>query len=475
MAEVWVTAGAPLKDGTGWTVWYSWADGDSAAPAAIEVTPEGGRPQIVHPVLKRVNAPQELGRQIGVATVQPDGAGPGTSYAVRIPEHRAGTPLRWRTLPSGIGDGLTFLISSCFWRYGDKEGHYAATVRDLVAKHEPAFKLVMGDQLYVDWPLLNLAPGIRAAVARRYLEYWEDAVYRDALCAAPTYYACDDHEFWNNYPDVQPQLPFTWRKTWRTQTTAVTKELYAAFQSCLNPEAEDRNWYSFDVHPVSFFVADTRSERTRYKAEPNGFFTGDQWDGLERWADALEGPGVLVLPQPLFHGRGSWKDRSLGAFDDDHERLLALFEKRLTGGGDPALAHDILVLTGDIHTGRYGAAVVPAAPGERVHEFVASPASRIGGAPSPFSAPDPSANPGIIGSGARAWWIDIPQVGDTPTVDDNVGLVRIVSSGPDMVRVELELWRVRAFDRAGVLALANPFDRARPPMYQLMHREITLR
>ena len=33
-SDVWVVAGAPLAGGTGWRIWYSWAEGEPASPPA---------------------------------------------------------------------------------------------------------------------------------------------------------------------------------------------------------------------------------------------------------------------------------------------------------------------------------------------------------------------------------------------------------------------------------------------------------
>ena len=77
----------------------------------------------------------------------------------------------------------------------------------------------------------------------------------------------------------------------------------------------------------------------------------EQWDDLEAWAKNLKGPGVLVLPQPLLKAGGSKTDRTLVDFQES-DRFGAIFERAL-GGDDP---HDILILTGDIHTGRLSSA-----------------------------------------------------------------------------------------------------------------------
>ena len=77
------------------------------------------------------------------------------------------------------------------------------------------------------------------------------------------------------------------------------------------------------------------------------------WEDLDAWAANLKGPGVLVLPQPLLKTGGSKTDRTLLDFKES-DKLGAIFERALAGP-DP---HDILILTGDIHTGRIASAEI---------------------------------------------------------------------------------------------------------------------
>src|SRR4029077_18702551 len=97
---------------------------------------------------------------------------------------------------------------------------------------------------------------------------------------------------------------------------------------------------------------------------------------LSHWQQNLKGPGILVIGQPFFQKDGDWKDHSLSNFPDDYGRLLNLVEQSVRGKNAEGRPHDILILTGDIHSGRHARAVLPG--GRFVHELVASPASRIG-------------------------------------------------------------------------------------------------
>jgi hypothetical protein len=367
---------------------------------------------------------------MGVSELRIEDATPGALYEVTIPE--AGRPLLWRTLPQELpDDGVSLLIGSCFWINDDRDGFYSAAVKELVQRERPVFKVLMGDQLYADvWaPLPHTLP---EGLAQKYERYWGDAAYRELLAACPTLVSCDDHEFWNDFPQPQVQVPLSWDRHQPDAGDALAA-LYDAYQSSLNPDA--KRWTSIDVGPVSFFVADTRSYRTRDDDPHARLMLPEQWDALEDWAHDLTGPGVLVLPQPLLKAGGSKTDRTLVDFKES-DRFGAIFERAL-GGDDP---HDILILTGDIHTGRLSSAEIVGLHGQ-VYELVASPASLV----TPYLPPwghKPSELPDKLIINRRTWQMKSAQR-LTATVDNNVGLIRIAPGRNGRYRFTLQLWRVR--------------------------------
>jgi hypothetical protein len=417
-----------------------------------------------------------LDRRMGVLTIQLSNPAPGQIYDIRVPESepRSAEPaaFRWATLPTSIGNGVTFLMASCYWLPGDKGGAYAAAVKDLVKRERPSFKLLLGDQVYLDWPL-SWRPwkGIPRSLADRYLEYWGSQPYQDVLRATPNFFACDDHEFWNNYPDGQPHLPYTWLERDRAESTDVALTLYDRFQSGLNPGGQ--TFFDFSIGEVSFFVADPRSRRTPFDADDPHFFGEEQWSALEAWGESLKGPGVLVIGQPLFQEAGDWKDRSLLSFRDDYLRLCAVIRGALTR----PTPHDILVLTGDIHVGRHATGwlrgVTPPSP---VHEFVASPASRIGpDVPPKLFGVRAEPAPGILSvPDAIVWEVETSTTRDAPTIDNNIAVVHMSRGTNDRVRFGLSLWRVSRYSpRAPWLVPEEESGRA--SQVPLFHKEIELR
>jgi hypothetical protein len=429
---VWVTCGAPLESGDGWRVWYSWPGGDFMPATPRVRTPSGTDVTVTTGPWQPGAPPAGSRRRMAIRELRIEDAIPGALYEVTIPE--VARPLLWRTLPSTLPpDGISLLIGSCFWINDDRDGFYSSAVKELVQRERPIFKVLMGDQLYADvWaPLPHTVP---EGLASKYERYWGDAAYQELLAACPTLVSCDDHEFWNDYPEPQVHVPLSWSR-YQPQTANALAELYDAYQSSLNPGA--KRWTSIKVPPVSFFIADTRSQRTRQEDPHAALMVEEQWQGLEAWARSLEGPGVLVLPQPLLKAGGSKTDRTLVDFKES-DRLGAIFERALGG----AQAHDIMILTGDIHTGRLSRAEIVGLRGQ-IYELVASPASLV----TPYLPPwghKPSQPPDKLIINRRTWQMTAHDRLSS-TVDNNVGLIRIAPGRNDRYRFTLQLWRVRPF------------------------------
>lgn len=443
---IWVVPGAPLATGKGWRIWYSWASPRPFRPAPVGVTRDG----TPEPTSQAdwVVLPDEDGleRRIGVLTVELANPNPGVTYDIDIPEAGRPLPLRWRSMSAVLEDApVTFLLASCFWRNADKEGVYSAALRDLVKRERPLFKFLAGDQVYLDWPVsFAFWKSAMEITAGRYQDYWGDAKYREALLTCPTLYMCDDHEFWNNYPERQIQLQRTWSSASRRAYGSAARTLYHHYQVAANGTLKP--WYGFRIANVSFFVADTRSERDRRTYSGGNvphFIQNRQWQDLETWFANLNGPGVLVLGQPLFQKDGDSKDYSLSNFSEDYGRLCALIEKAIRGafGG----VHDILLLSGDIHTGRYVQASVDGLPEDRkVREFIASPAARI----RPGSS-RPSEGPPILRARHQGrqmtWRVDQEILGERvkfATTTNNAAVIKIARGTNGRVRFDLSLWPI---------------------------------
>ena len=180
-------------------------------------------------------------RAMAIRELRIENAMPGALYEVTIPE--APKPFLWRTLPKQLpSEGVSLLIGSCFWLNDDRDGYYSAAVKELVQRERPVFKILMGDQLYADvWaPLPSTIP---EGMAQKYERYWGDDAYRDLLAACPTLVSCDDHEFWNDFPQKQIQVPLSWDR-YQPQAGDTAAELYDSLPGAAEPRrqalADDR-------------------------------------------------------------------------------------------------------------------------------------------------------------------------------------------------------------------------------------------
>lgn len=259
------------------------------------------------------------------------------------------------------------LVGSCFAHFGDAAGAAGAAYRNLPTGARPDVKFLTGDQVYLDAPfpryLYNVfaEPNLQAELLATYLATWtqsgDGSGFTQLLRDGATYFTSDDHEVWNNAPLPTPVVRATWwpfgdrGAAW----SRIARRLYGDFQ------APDRT-ASFEVGTLSFFVLDTRLERTMDRSR----FTGaERMTALVRWVDGLAGPGVLVVGQPIFVKpsglKGFLADFGLADFAQYGDLVRALFRSR----------HDILVLTGDVHFGRVAGCRLPS--GAALVEVIASP------------------------------------------------------------------------------------------------------
>ena len=452
MKNLWIVPGAPLPKGQGWVIWCSHKGETSFSPPKVSVRRNAASVsfQTDWELLPKISG---LQRRMGLLTVKLDTTAPpeGARFHLTISEGNQSQDFIWSTLPYQISqEGVTFLFASCFWQNNDRDGYYRAGLKDLQVLTSPQFKFLLGDQVYLDWPKdWDLGDDAIELFGKRYRQYWGDDFYREALQTCPNFITCDDHEYWNDYPEKQVHLPQTWDGRNRKKYGRGADELYNQFQCCLNPN--QARWYTFSIEPVSFFVADTRSERGYCtEKETSHFMSEEQWAALESWQEVLQGPGVLVLGQPLFQEDGNFLDHSLSNFPKDYARLWRVLERSLAGDNQQETPHDILILSGDIHTGRYAEAHGPfqnASYG--VPEFIASPAAMIDpGNDKPEAPPEKiKFRPNARGR-QSIWRIDPQDNIDIMTIQNNVGLVRIFPGnkvgGIARLRFELELWRLPA-------------------------------
>ncbi|MDF1779895.1 MAG: hypothetical protein P1U67_01235 [Alcanivoracaceae bacterium] len=305
---------------------------------------------------------------------------PGTRYEARFfrfVESVAGImPDFWQDLRSGYFDTLPsrvpgpdekpFVIglASCFFRNRDG-GHAASSYKAMyeraVDAARPDITFMTGDQVYLDigFDSLSFIPSeIRQRIANDYAENWRSL--GSFLNRGGTWMLPDDHEYWNDYPFYDSLLPTLLALKIDSVRRAWTKAAKDAVQNIQRAKAIDIFSLGDDL---SICVADLRTYRSK-----RGFIGKQDFAKLVEWATNLEGPGVLVIPQPLIVEENKL-ERNLMSWPQQYGELI----KALGSSG-----HDVVVLSGDVHFGRI--ATVPLGDkGGRLIEVIASPLSNLTG------------------------------------------------------------------------------------------------
>lgn len=179
---------------------------------------------------------------------------------------------------------------------------------------------------------------------------------------------------------------------WQTAVEDLARELYFVFQST-------KAIAKFAVPPVSFLIADTRINRDE---DRNNFMKPEDLDEVAEWINGLNGPGVLVIGQPLLQTttgffKGHFGDWNLPDFKQ-YQRLVEIV------GGSP---HTLVVLTGDVHFGRIARSSLRS--GQELIEIISSPMS-------------------LVDEKARGKWIEAPVVFPT-TAPSQLARGNVVTEG----------------------------------------------
>jgi len=259
------------------------------------------------------------------------------------------------------------------------------TYTSLPENEKPEIKILCGDQVYLDNPWREttltwgkpLAPpgSFRKKLFEKYVENWtqapsENAGFRQLLRDGANYFCSDDHEFWNNAPNIGGvALAHTLLRIQREWYFREAADLFRAFQSP-SPFVE------FKVDPLSFCIVDTRINRD---IKSRRFMNDDDLEALKQWIKGLKAPGVLVVGQPLMTERTSIRSyiRKLkfGSL------ILSYFDKALPDY-EPyedlvecinSSRHSVVLLTGDVHFARVASLQSGSGSWTKLVEVVSSP------------------------------------------------------------------------------------------------------
>ena len=361
------------------------------------------------------------------AILQLTGLQPGTSYRVEV---RAGAETRsitTRTLPDALPQKLdgafNILLCSCYSQPEDASGLMGSVVSQIMLR--PHMTMMLGDQIYGDLPIFEDLPAASAGVAQKlgekYLRNWastqlETGGLGRVLSRAPVVCVADDHEFWNNYPFAQTQLPKTWTAPGRAQWKAAAQSLYEDYQLAGAAGGAQR----IDVDPLKILVVDMRSRRDeKFKdlVPPGTAAEIAKWEAAlltERAANkpafGLLSSGQALFATPTAKSKREGEDAEMSNYAQFDTLLVPTLE-RLSAVGIP-----VVYVTGDVHWSRVAQARDVRSERLMVYEVIASP-SRLIRIPALDAAKEALANLNGIFGKAKPW----PRHSDADKVPKRLG------------------------------------------------------
>ncbi|HSK38621.1 MAG TPA: hypothetical protein VK943_02530, partial [Arenibaculum sp.] len=238
-------------------------------------------------------------RRVTVTGLEPDRRHVFTLLADGRPVAHARLTTLPEQLPPTGGKPFTVLLGSCFSVIEDGGGRVGNTYFHLPHDARPDVKILAGDQVYLDSPWYCFATRthgveeLRSIFLAQYTRSWgQEPGFHQLLTDGANYFCSDDHEFWNNAPNPGAYVLDTWpilgdrQGWWKT-----AQQLYNVFQAP-GPTA------GFSVYPISFFIADTRVARA---ADRSRLMPDSELGAVADWVRGLQGPGFLVLGQPILN------------------------------------------------------------------------------------------------------------------------------------------------------------------------------
>jgi hypothetical protein len=278
---------------------------------------------------------------------------------------------RLTTLPSQLPTlaekPFIVLLGSCFCRGEDDAGTVGQAYAQLPGDARPDVKILCGDQVYLDDPWAHFlwhthgTSELEERFFRNYQDTWmQQPGFRQLLTQGANFFAPDDHEYWNNAPNAATVIRDTWSSSGRQQWFGLARQFYQMFQ---NPAPIT----TFNVGPLSFLIADTRSNR---KPDQSDFMLPANLNAVAQWIQGLAGPGVLVVGQPVFMGQTGVLSGTFGDWNLPDYQQYGEFARLLAQS-----PHSIVILTGDVHYGRIACCTLT--PGRDLMEVISSPMSLV--------------------------------------------------------------------------------------------------
>ena len=392
-------------------LWVGLFGADQPAPPLFAIDGQPTTPlaaPLWSPIRDRRSGAQ--GRPINhQAVVRLRAKGPGLSHRITISVAGQSLDLRTSALPAAVPsllDGsFNLLLCSCYYQPEDAGGLLGRIVARLPVK--PHLTLLAGDQVYLDLPLLEDLPedepALSQAIGDKYRRNWLSdslgvAGLQPVLAQAPTACIADDHEFWNNYPFRQAQLPNTWHDGPRGRWAAAAQALFEDFQIGGPPAALGAGAGAgtgapvvnapgsrrIDIEPLMILLLDTRCSRQADFNGNNTLMTGAASQALDTWcadllaarASGAQRVGVLATGQALFVDRpGDAAKKVADAELANYPAPFAQLQQTLGTLADAGVP--VVFLTGDVHWSRIASAQHVPSGNTLLYEVICSPARLI--------------------------------------------------------------------------------------------------
>jgi hypothetical protein len=313
------------------------------------------------------------------------GLEPDSLHTISVSAEGSERQLDIRTLPREIPTDLdrwfNVLLVSCHHSAEDRRGLSGTIISQLSALFRPQLSILGGDQVYLDLPTLKNFEDDERWLANKfesdYIENFRGPDgYARVLDAAPSVAIPDDHEYWNNYPHPSPFIQNAWSHDGRERWGKAAQAMFRAFQLPYQNNSDHLGEaFILDVHPLSFFIADTRSGKDENRAFTMSPAAHNQ---LGNWVNAVIAGnriGVFVSGQSVFEDpiseiKGAIADYEMPNYEDFGDIMLTL--QRLVDAGRP-----LICLTGDVHWGRIVTAQDIATGRTAITEIISSPSSLV--------------------------------------------------------------------------------------------------
>ncbi|AET95073.1 hypothetical protein BYI23_D015630 (plasmid) [Burkholderia sp. YI23] len=285
-------------------------------------------------------------------------------------------------VPTVLEGSFNILLSSCYSQPEDRSGLLGTVVSQI--KVQPHLTVLAGDQVYLDLPLGEMVPAANPdrarALSQKYRKNWLSGALavpglQAVLERAPVICIPDDHEFWNNYPFAQKQLPDTWLEPSRQLLGDVARSLYEDYQIG-GPPGGAGGARRLDVDPLRMLFIDLRCDRDN---QLDTLMSASASAALTQWKDDLiaarkanrPAVGMLVSGQALYVNApvAEWRKHSIDAEMPNYKQFSAIEQTiaELSGEGIP-----VVYMTGDVHWGRV-ALGTDVRTGAVLYEVIASP------------------------------------------------------------------------------------------------------